>query len=65
MLASRLIPLDKQPGIRPIGIGKVLRRVIGKMVLKLLKRDVLKATGSFQLCAGQYAGSEAAIHAVY
>ena len=33
--------------------------------MKLLKRDVLKATGSLQLCTGQDAGSEAAIHAVY
>ena len=64
-LACWLIPLDKQPGVRPIGIGEVLRRIIGKVVMKLLKRDVLKATGSLQLCAGQDAGSEAAIHSVY
>ena len=47
-LACRLIPLDKQPGVRPIGIGGILRRVIGKTVMKLLKRDVLKGTGSLQ-----------------
>ena len=64
-LACRLIPLNKEPGVRPIGIGEVLRRVIGKVVMKLLKKDVLKATGSLQLCAGQGAGSEAAIHSVY
>ena len=57
-LACRLIPLDKQPGVRPIGTGLLLRRVIGKIVMKLLKRDVLKATGSLQFCAGQDAGSE-------
>ena len=57
--------MDKQPGVRPIGIGEVLRRVIGKIVMQLLKRDVLKATGSLQLCAGQDAGSEAAVHTVY
>ena len=45
-LACRLIPLDKQPGVRPIGIGEVLRSVIGKIVIKLFKKGVLKATGS-------------------
>ena len=29
-VASRLIPLDKNPGIRPIGVGEVLRRIAGK-----------------------------------
>ena len=64
-LACRLIPLDKQPGVRPIGIGEVLRPVIGKIVMKLLRKDILKATGSLQLCAGQDAGSEAVINVVY
>ena len=57
--------MDKQPGVRPIGIGEVLRGVIGKIVMKLLKKDVLKATGSLHLCAGQDTDSEAAIHVVY
>ena len=35
---------------------------MGKIVMKL---PMLNATGSLQLCAGQDAGSEAAIHAVY
>ena len=64
-LACRLMPLDKQPGVRPIGIGEILRRVIGKIVMILLKRDVLRATGSLQLCAGQDVGSEVAIYAVH
>ena len=64
-LACRLIPLDKQPGARPIGIGEILRHVIGTIVMNLLKRDVLKATGSLQLCAGHNAASEVTIHAVY
>ena len=57
--------MDKQPGVRPIGMDEVLRSVIGKIVMKLLKRDVLKTIGSLQICAGQDAGSEAAIYAVY
>ena len=31
----------------------------------LLKKDVLQAAGSLQLCEGQVAGSEAAIHEMY
>ena len=64
MLYPRL-PLDKQPGARPIGIGEVLRSVIENIVMKIFKKDVPKATASLQLCARQYVGSEAAIHAVY
>ena len=64
LLACRLIPLDKCPGIRPIGIGEVLRRIMGKAVMSILRPDVLKSTGYQQMCAGQEAGCEVAIHAV-
>ena len=33
--------------------------------MKLLRKDILKARGSLQLCAGQDVGCEAAIHAIY
>lgn len=52
--------MDKQPGVRSIGIGEVLRQIIGKVLMKLLK-----ANGSLQLCTGQDAGGEPAIHVVY
>ena len=29
--ACRLIPLSKNPGLRPIGVGEVLRRIAGKV----------------------------------
>jgi len=63
-----LIPLDKGEGaVRPIGVGEVIRRIIGKCqcVMNVSKGDVVEASGSLQLCAGQKSGSEAAIHAMY
>ena len=63
-VACRLIPLDKQPGVRPIGIYEVLRRIVRKAVLKVVSPDVLRAAGPLQLCAGQDAGCEAAVHAL-
>ena len=33
LITCRLIPLDKCTGLRPIGIGEVLRRIMGKAVM--------------------------------
>jgi hypothetical protein len=63
-LANRLIPLDKSPGLRPIGVGEVHRRIIAKTIVKFLKEDILRSAGSLQLCAGQESGCEAIIHAM-
>ena len=63
-VSCRLIPLDKQPGVRPIGIGDVPRRIIAKSILYAVGDDVALAAGPLQTCAGQSAGSEAAVHAM-
>ena len=60
--SCRLIPLDKSPGIRPIGIGEVLKRIMGKTVSAFLKEELKEAAGSLEVSAGHYAGAEAAIH---
>ena len=62
--AGRLVPLDKKPGIRPVGIGEVLRRIVGKAVMSLVQRDKASATAPTQVCAGLPGGVEAAVHAV-
>ena len=65
ILANRLIPLDKGEGaVRPIGVGDVLRRIMGKCVMKVTKPDVIEASGSLQVCTGHKSGSKAAIHAM-
>ena len=64
-LTCKLIPLDKQPGVRPVGIGEVLRWLIGKRVMRPLRKDVLKETGPLQLCTDQDAEYEAAIHVAF
>ena len=60
-IAARLIPRDKNPGIRPIGIGESLRRLIGKTITKYFNSDIKEAAGPLQTCAGHVAGAEAAI----
>ena len=41
-LSYRLIPLDKFPGVRPIGIGEVLRRIFGKVSIAVILPDIIK-----------------------
>ena len=63
-LACRLVPLDKRPGLRPIGVGEVLRRIAGKVIMFIAKKDVMESCPNIQMCSGHEAGCEAAIHAM-
>ena len=65
LVACRLITSDKGDGsVRQIGVGEVFRRVTAKCVIQITKPDILDATGSLQVSAGQKSGSEAAVHAM-
>ena len=64
LLACRLVALDKNPGVRPIGVCEVARRIISKAILFAIKGDIQEAAGSRQMCSGQIAGIEAAVHSV-
>ena len=63
-VASQLIALNKNPGVHPIGVGEVCRRIIGKVILCVIGLDIQEAAGSVQLCAGQLGSCESAIHSV-
>ncbi|KAL5261580.1 hypothetical protein ACHWQZ_G007326 [Mnemiopsis leidyi] len=63
-LSSRVVALDKNPGIRPIGIGETLRRIAGKCISFSLKTEVTAATSPLQTCGGLEGGVEASVHAV-
>ena len=69
-IANRLIPLDKgedkegNPGVRPIGIGEILRRIVGKVVVENIREDIIEAAGPLQTCAGLKSGIEASVHAM-
>ena len=64
LLSCRLVALDKNPGVHPIGICEVARRIIAKTILTVTSGDIQDAAGLLQLCAGQKAGAEAAVHAM-
>ena len=64
LLAYRLVPLSKNPGVHPIGVGEVVRCIIGKAIMKVVKKDVMLSAGPLQACSGIPSGGEAAIHAV-
>ena len=62
-MANRLIGLDKCPGVRPVGIGEIWRRLCAKTVLVVAGAEAKEECGDEQLCAGLEAGIEGGIHA--
>ena len=64
-VAGKLIPLDEKPGLRPIGVGELLRRIAGKAEMMLFKNDTTHVTGALQPSAGQQAEVEGIAHAIF
>ena len=64
LTACRLIPLSKDPGVRPIGVCETLRRIIGKTILQVVGNDIQAVCGTSQLCARQRSECETMIAAL-
>eukprot|EP00923_Selenidium_pygospionis_P015217 GHVN01026436.1.p1 GENE.GHVN01026436.1~~GHVN01026436.1.p1 ORF type:complete len:108 (-),score=12.53 GHVN01026436.1:360-683(-) len=62
--STRLIALDKDPGVRPLGIADPLRRLIFYAVLEATGDEAQAGCGSRQLCVGMKSGTEGAFHTV-
>ena len=50
--------------MRPIGIGEVTRRILGKYISWVLRKDIQQAAGPLQTVTGLQGGAEAAIHSM-
>ena len=61
-MSGRMIAPDKQPGIRPVGVGETWRRLMAKCLLNVAGPEAKAACGTTQLAAGLEAGIEGAIH---
>ena len=52
------------PGVRPIGIGEVSRRIISKAIISVIHEEIKELAGTIQLCAGLEAGCEIGVHSM-
>ena len=64
LMTCRLVVIDKSPGVRPVGIGGVLRQALAKLFMRAAGDQANMACGNLQLCAGLEAGIEGVRHAV-
>ena len=64
LMSGRLIALKKKPGIRPVGMGVIWRRMMAKCLLWVTGKEIKAACGNAQLAGGVEAGIEGGIHAM-
>ena len=50
--ACKFFLLGNNAGVKPIGIGEVIRRILGCAVMKTFRRNIPEKTGDLQLCPG-------------
>ena len=60
----RLISLDKNPRVCPIGAGEILRRNAAKVAIAATRNGVITSDKSLQVSARYDAGAEALVHVI-
>ena len=56
--------MNKNPGIRPVGVGEAIRKIIETCIGWVVKKDIQEAAGPLQMATGLQFGAEAAIHSM-
>ena len=64
LMSGRLIAVDKQSKIRPVGVVKTWRKLMAKFLLRVTGPEAKAACKTIQLAGGVEAGIEDAIHAM-
>ena len=64
LMSSRFVALDKCPGVRPITIGEIPRRILCKVIVMATRDDITNLCGVDQLCSGLKSGIEGSVRAV-
>ena len=62
MMRGSLITLDKQPGVRPVGVGETWRRLMAKCLLQVTGKYAKAACKTEQLAGGVKSEIEGGIH---
>ena len=55
-MAFRLTVLDKDSGVRPVGIGEMLHQALAKLAIRASRYQAKTACDNLQLCAVLEAG---------
>ena len=63
-MSGRLIALDKQPSVRPVGVGETWRRLFAKIVHKVTGPEATMVCQYYQMCAGLKEVIDGAIHGI-
>jgi len=64
LMACRLVALNKQPGVRPVGIGESYQQLLAKCILAATGCQATAACDNLNLCTGLPASIKGMVHAM-